>query len=328
MGLFNVRPGLSRVRLFGGCSLLCLTLGMAHPTQASERRNPKSEDSFYERFHVSLEGGWLTNVSPDNFAFSGDLAASGSLAPGRNGTSVGVEVGGPFNPLYDWRARWRSNILGTSTTTGTSITTSGGDTFLNNASANQTLRFHTFDGEIGYRPPQTPLRLFLGARMLKSSNTIGASYEQDKFGGGVSTGQGTHEADTLGIGPRAGLELTVPLFQPRAFASLNGSVAAIFAKREHTFTGRQFVDFTGPVTTVVGQNLSRYVTIINTEATATLGYRLTTNASFELGYRVQHFTNMVPVINQVNVGNILGVTSGNGSVLVHGPVGKLTIAWP
>jgi len=51
VGLFNVRPGLSRVRLFGGCSLLCLTLGMAHPTQASERRNPKSEDSFYERFH-------------------------------------------------------------------------------------------------------------------------------------------------------------------------------------------------------------------------------------------------------------------------------------
>ena len=86
MGLFNVRPGLSRVRLFGGCSLLCLTLGMAHPTQASERRNPKSEDSFYERFHVSLEGGWLTNVSPDNFAFSGDLAASGSL-------NVAVRVG-------------------------------------------------------------------------------------------------------------------------------------------------------------------------------------------------------------------------------------------
>ena len=329
VSLFNVRPGLWRARLLGGCSLLCLTLGMAHPTQALERRNPKSEASFYERFHVSLEGGWLTNASSDNFSFSGDVAAAGSLAPGRNGISAGGEVGGSFNPLYDWRARWRSNLLSTSTTRGTSITTSGSDTFLNNASANQRLQFHTFDGEIGYRPPQTPLRLFLGARMLKSNTTIGARYEQDKFGGGSDIGQGTHDAETFGIGPRAGLELTVPLSQPGAFASLNGSVAAIFAKRDHTFSGSRFVDFTFPSTTVlIAQDLSRNVTIINTEATASLGYRLTNNASFELGYRVQHFTNMVPVISQVNVGNISGVVSGNGSVLMHGPVGKLTIAWP
>jgi len=105
VSLFNVRPGLWRARLLGGCSLLCLTLGMAHPTQALERRNPKPEASFYERFHVSLEGGWLTNASPDNFSFSGDVAAAGSLAPGRNGISAGGEVGGLFNPLYDWRAR-------------------------------------------------------------------------------------------------------------------------------------------------------------------------------------------------------------------------------
>ena len=44
--------------------------------------------------------------------------------------------------------------------------------------------------------------------------------------------------------------------------------------------------------------------------------------------RVQHFTNMVPEITQVNVGNVSGLVSGDGNVLVHGPLAKLTIEWP
>jgi hypothetical protein len=324
VGLVNVRSELSRARLLGGCSLVCLTVGLAHPTLAQERRNAKPEDSFYERFHVSLEGGWLINESPDNFAFSGNLAAGGSLAPGRNGSSLGVEIGGPFNPLYDWRARWRSNIL--STATGQGSTVVNGDT--ESAQANNALRFYTFDGEIGYRPPGTPLRLFAGARALKARNTINYGYsQQDKFGT-TTTGSGTHDADLFGIGPRAGLELTVPFPERRAFAALNGSVAAIFAKRDHTFSGTESIDGFTPSTTMVVQDYSRHLTIFNAEATATLGYRLTNNASVEVGYRVQYFSNMLPQISQVNVGNVSGVVSGDSSVLVHGPLAKLTIAWP
>jgi hypothetical protein len=335
VSLFNVRSVWSRGRLLGGCSLLCLTFGMAHPTVALERRNANSEDSFYERFHVSLEGGWLVNKSGDNFAFSGDLAAGGSLTPGRDGRSLGVEVGGAFNPLYDWRASWRSNTFRTATGSGSS--TDG--PVSNSATASNTLRFQTFDGEIGYRPPGTPLRLFAGARVLKSTNTVSYDYEQqqpDKFGTSSTTGHGTHDAELFGVGPRAGLELTVPFPEPRVFASLNGSVAAIFAKRDHTFAGTE--SFSGfffppivtipPSTTTVVQDFSRHLTIFNAEATATLGYRLSNNARVELGYRVQYFSNMLPEIRQVNVGNVSGVVSGNTDVLVHGPLAKLTIALP
>jgi hypothetical protein len=208
------------------------------------------------------------------------------------------------------------------------------------AQANNALRFYTFDGEFGYRPAGTPLRLFAGARVLKARNTINYGYQEqhppDKFGTSTTTGSGTHEADVFGIGPRAGLELTVPFPEPRAFVALNGSVAAIFAKRDHSFSGTEntngFVFVPGPVpvstTTTVAQDYGRHLTIFNAEATAMFGYRLTNNASFEVGYRVQYFSNMLPQIGQVDVGNVSGVVSGDSSVLVHGPLAKLTIAWP
>ena len=84
---------------------------------------------------------------------------------------------------------------------------------------------------------------------------------------------------------------------------------------------------TGTTTTPTVQDFSRHVTIWNMEAAATLGYRLTNNASVELGYRVDYFNNMLPVITQVSASNITGGVLGGGSVLVHGPVAKLTIGW-
>jgi hypothetical protein len=328
LGLIAVRSELSRARLLGGCSLLCFTLGATHPTFAQERRNTQPADSFYERFHISLEGGLLVNESANNFAFSGSLAPGGSLSPGRNGSSFGVEVGGAFNPLYDWRARWRSNTMRTATGEGSS---GGGTDF---AQANNALRFYTFDGEFGYRPAGTPLRLFAGARVLKARESINYGYQdnqQDKFGTTTTTGNGTHEVDVFGIGPRAGMELTVPFPERRAYASLNGSVAAIFANRDHTFNGAETVVGTAPPSatiTPVAQDYSRHLTIFNAEATAMFGYRLTNNASFEVGYRMQYFSNMLPQIGQVNIGNVSGAVTGDSSVLVHGPLAKLTIAWP
>jgi hypothetical protein len=70
------------------------------------------------------------------------------------------------------------------------------------------------------------------------------------------------------------------------------------------------------------------MTILNSEATAMLGYELSANANLELGYRVQYFSHLAPVITQVNVGNVSGGVTGDSAVLVHGPVAKLTIAWP
>src|SRR5262249_55533403 len=152
----------------------------------------------------------------------------------------------------------------------------------------------TFDGEIGYRPPGTALRLFAGLRALKSTNTVSYNYESDKFGGpeaGSTVGSGTHDAKLFGIGPRAGLELTVPFPQPRAFVTLNGSVSAIFAKQDHTFYGTETFSpalIGSPSTTVTAMDFSRHLTIYNAEASAMLGYRLTDNATFELGYRAQY----------------------------------------
>jgi hypothetical protein len=307
-----------RTRILGSTSLVCLLL-LNDPSQGADAPVLKAPPiSFYERFHISLEGGFLWNRSPANLSFGPVLDAMDPLQPGRNGGMAGVSLGRTMGPTRDWRIGWQASFLGTR-----SSSTVVDNPLATQVAASNRFWFQTFDAEMGFRTaPDSAVRWFLGARVLNANNRSEYSdVDVDKIGNFA------HRSHLWGVGPRGGVEATLPLQNSPAFLTVSGSASAIFSQRNHAFDFA--FDNTGIFmgTAATGtSNFNRTLMVYNAEGAVALGYRISGRSLVQIGYRAQHWWNIVPNISGATTS--AGATVGSGNAFVHGPFGRLTIAVP
>jgi hypothetical protein len=311
----------TRQYLLGSASLICLALLLAEPAQAQD---PAGRPAFLDRFHFSIEGSLLFNRSDTNLSFDPTTTALNTLPasrPGKDGGSLGISFGAAFNPSWDWRLGWQGTWLQTN-----EQRTAPPIGFLSTpvpTQSSNSLWYQTFDAEFGYRMPTAvgALRLFVGPRVLNATSKMNYGYDDapDKLG------SFDNDVSLWGVGPRGGFEATVPLAASPAFLSLSGSASAIFARVEHSYAFNSDPnDGLGPF--VGGANFDGSRTIYNLEGSAALGYRFNNMTALQVGYRMQHWSNLATSVRLLNDQGALAV--GSSDVLVHGPFARFTVSLP
>jgi major outer membrane protein len=306
-----------RTRLLGATSFLCLALALSDAVQAQPYGSERP--GYYDRFFVSFEGGYLFNGSKDNLDFNQTSFLSGlpPLQPGRNGGMFGVSFGRPINPAWDWMLGWRYNALGTDRA-------STSENF-----ASDKFWYQHFDLEFGYRPPTmgpVDVRLFAGLRVLNAQNRIRYGYDTDKLGFD-KLGNFDHKIDLWGVGPRGGIQATVPLGLSPAFLSLSGAGSAIFSRVNHQYNFSFLMENPGPPTTGAGfSTTTSSRTVYNLEASVAIGFRVSPTTTFQIGYQAQQWWNLATKMGAAN--DVGGFEPSRSNVLSHGLVAKITFALP
>jgi hypothetical protein len=309
-----------RRHLLGSTSLLCLALLLSEPARAQDLN---ARPAFLDRFHFSIEGSLLFNRSDTNLTFDPNTFFPNltSSEPGRGGGHAGVAFGGMLGPNWDWRVGWNGTWLNSQENRGEHTVIIPANSTFPVQSSNQ-LWFQTFDAEFGYKMPAGPasLRVFVGPRVLNAKSNIAYGFDDspDKLG------SFDHDVSLWGIGPRGGFDATVPLASSPAFLSVTGSASAIFSRVEHSYNFNSDLPFQNPI--VGSQNFDRSRTIYNLEASGSLGYRFTNMATFQIGYRIQHWSDLATTVHVLD--NAGSVTVGSSDVLVHGPFARFTMFLP
>ncbi len=309
-----------RRHLLGSASLLCLALLLSEPAGAQDLN---ARPAFLDRFYFSVEGSLLFNRSDANLSFAPGTIFDTipSAEPGRGGGHAGVAIGGGLFPNWDWRLAWNGTWLGSQDIRADQSVVIPATSTFPVRSSNQ-LWFQTFDAEVGYKMLAGPatLRLFVGPRVLNAKSDISYGYDDP----GNKLGNFDHDVSLWGIGPRGGFEATVPLANSPAFLSVTGSASAIFSRVEHSFNFSSDLALQPVVTG--SQNFDGSRTIYNLEASGSLGYRFTNMAAFQIGYRVQHWSDLATSVHVLD--NVGGLTVGSTDVLVHGPFARFTMSLP
>ena len=332
-----------RARLLGASSYACLMLLLSRPLPAIAADLkvpvPVKAPTFQDRWFLSVEGGYLFNHNSSNLTFDqgDDLVNQLSpLGPGRNGGTVGVRVGRTFGPSWDVALGYNAALFRTARSiVATSLPNTNGGSFNNlNASASSKFWYQTGDLEIGYRPVAWnaySIRTFVGARVISAHNRISYDYNNvsDAFIGGTFTKLGSfdHDIDLLGIGPRAGIEASVPL-QMAAPLTLDvaGAAAVMFSRSTHDYNFSFSQDFFFGTNSGAGSTSTKTAhTVTNLEARAGLSYRVN-SSKLTVGYQVQQWYNLIPTINSADsFGNF---QENRANLLVHGPFAKITVELP
>lgn len=267
---------------------------------------------------VSLYGGYLFSDTDSNLSFAdGDSYFSDlrDLDPGGNGGLVGVAIGGPINPAWDWRASFNAQFLGDDETSLSQ----------DNQVAEDRFNFQYFDLELGYRPgviPESNLRLFAGFRALRAANDIHYGYEDESDG---KLGRFDHDIDMVGIGPRIGADASIPLGNSGASISARGAASAIFTRVDHSFS---FYEDALPFPDEGRLDLDDNRTVYNLEASLAVDYAVSDRMSLSVGYQAQQWWDLATTVS--NAGSDTGSSDfpgkiGSGDVLTHGPFARMTI---
>ena len=314
-----------RKRLLSASSYLCLALFLtdAGPVKAADQLIGKpafeGKATFRERAFFSLEGGYWFNDSASNLSFEPEdgLLVLPPLKPGHDGGTFAFAFGTTFGPQWDWAAAYRVNALGTS-----SVSNSG-DT------ASNRFWYQHLDVELGYRPPQwqsMAVRVFVGARALNARNTIHYGYNEIQSGD-LKLGNFAHDVDLWGIGPRAGLQASVPLSQSPFSLDVASSASAIFSRVSHRSVFDYIQEDSLGDDSGSGNTTARSSRMVyNLEGSAALGYRPSNAMLLQVGYQAQKWWNLTNQVRDADkVGNF---TPGRGDVLVHGPFAKITVELP
>jgi Legionella pneumophila major outer membrane protein precursor len=338
-----------RRRLLSASSYFCLALVLTESTlveAADVGLRPAfvgKAAPYQDRGFISVEGGYWFNGSESSLAFDrGDELVSllGPTRPGRNGWTAAIAFGRTFGPQWDWAVAYRYTTLKTNSVAGSSFTEFGPPfvgTETVNASASNRLWYQHLDLELGYRPPEwqsAGLRLFVGPRILNARQRMQYDYsglstvDFDGFAAFSKLGTFDHDVNLWGVGPRAGLQASVPLAQTPWSINASGSASMIFSRvnHQHTFNFAQELFFS-PDAIGSGTISSRtWRTVYNLEGSVALGYQLGNAAQLQVGYQVQQWWSLATRITTADSQGRLQV--GPSDVLTHGPFGKITVALP
>ena len=340
-----------RARLLSASSYFCLALVLTESTlvEAADvglrpafvaKAAPYQDRSFF-----SVEGGYWFNGSESNLAFDrGDdlVSVLGPTRPGRNGWTAAIAFGRTFSPQWDWAVAYRYTTLKTNSVAGSSVQEFGPPfpgTDSVSASASNRLWYQHLDLEFGYRPPEwqsAGVRLFVGPRVLNARQRMQYDYSGlstgiiDGFGAFSSSKLGTfdHDVNLWGVGPRAGLQASVPLAQTPWSFNASGSASMIFSRVERNFTFNFFEQgVIGPDITGAGATNSRtWRTVYNLEGSVALGYQLGNMAQLQVGYQAQQWWSLATRITTADSqGNL---QASQSDVLTHGPFAKITVSLP
>jgi len=295
--------------------------------------------AYQDRGFISVEGGYWFNSSESSLAFDrGDdlVRVLGPTRPGRNGWTAAIAFGRTFGPQWDWAVAYRYTSLKTNSVAGSSFQAFGppfGGSGSVSASASNRLWYQHLDLELGYRPPEwhsAAVRLFVGPRILNAHHRMQYDYSglttDTPEGDFAKLGNFDHDVNLWGVGPRAGLQASVPLAQTPWSFNASASASMIFSRvqRDFTFNFLQEnfpFDISGAGTT----NSHTWRTVYNLEGSVALGYQVGP-AQLQVGYQVQQWWSLATRINVADSQGRLQV--GQSDVLTHGPFGKITVALP
>jgi hypothetical protein len=301
-----------RRRLLTSCSLAALAVSLSLVLGDDAQAADISAERF-EAAHagaittISVEGGILYNQSDSNLGFDPDdkLGDMDDLDPGGDGWHTRVDLTRTIDPMWDMSAGL--GVLGFNLSEDSSL----------GVNAEQDLSVGLADVVVGYKAETesaVDLRLFAGFRGLYASNE--AYWEE--FG---DEKDGTFEDTTWSIGPRAGVDLALPVDLSTGAKFVGSlSAAALFGTRQSDF---DFVNNATPSENF-STNGSEFTTIWNFEAMAGLNTPLGNNAHLTTGYRVQSFHNLVADRSDVNDDGSY-VDDGDGDLIVHGPFVTLSV---
>jgi hypothetical protein len=302
-----------RRKLLASCSYAALAVSLSLALGGSADAADMTAERFEGAFAgaattISVEGGIFYNQSDSNLGFDPDdkLGDMDDLDPGGDGWHTRVDLSRTIDPMWDMSAGL--GVLGLNLSE---------DSFFG-VSAEQDLSVGLADVVVGYNAETesaVDLRLFGGFRGLYASNE--AFWEE--FGDETD---GTFEDTTWSIGPRAGVDLAVPV-DPSTGVKFVGSLsaAALFGTRQSDF---DYVDNVTPANSFSTSG-SEMTTIWNFEAMAGLNMPLGNNAHLTTGYRVQSFHNLVADRSDVNDDGSY-VDDGDSDLIVHGPFMTLNVA--
>jgi hypothetical protein len=203
-----------------------------------------------------------------------------------------------------------------------------------NATASNRLWYQHLDLELGYRPPEwwsAGLRLFIGPRILNARQRMHYDYFStaafDEFGTFTKLGTFDHDVNLWGVGPRAGLQASVPLAQTPWSFNASASASMIFSRVQRDFAFN-FLEENFPVDTA-GAGATTYRTwrtVYNLEGSVALGYQFGKLAQLQVGYQVQQWWSLATRITLADSHG--GHQVGQSDVLTHGPFAKITVALP
>ena len=329
-----------RTRLLSASSYLCLALFLtdAGPVNAADQLMAKpafeGKATFRERAFFSLEGGYWFNNSASNLTFDPDdflVRHLSPLKPGRDGGTFAFAFGYAFAPQWDWAVAYRVASLRTDSVSSSTVDDFGVGADIVNASASNRFWYQHFDLEIGYRPPQwqaANVRVFVGPRVLNARNKIHYEYDGVSSIIGVGSfdklGNFANDVDLWGIGPRAGLQASVPLAQSPLSLDVLGSASAIFSRVDHrsVFSFDKDAGDSGSGNSTVRSSR----TVYNLEGSAALGYKPNNAVLVQVGYQAQKWWNLATSITSADAEGRF--QRGESDVLVHGPFAKITVELP
>jgi hypothetical protein len=341
-----------RRRLLSASSYLCLALVLADsaPVEAADAGvRPAFVGKalpYQDRGFISVEGGYWFNRSERSLTFdpSDDLVnVLPPVKPGRNGWTAAIAFGRTFGPQWDWAVAYRYTSLNTKSVAGSRFEVLdppfGSQSV--NASASNRLRYQHLDLELGYRPPEwqsAGVRLFVGPRVLNARQRMQYDYsgfeevfipfpEPGEFVTFSKLGNFDHDVNLWGVGPRAGLQASVPLGQTPWSFNASGSASMIFSRVNRDFTFNFLIENFPFDDSVAGTTSSRtWRTVYNLEGSVALGYQLGNMAQLQVGYQVQQWWSLATRITLADSEGRLQVSQSD--VLTHGPFAKITVTLP
>jgi hypothetical protein len=280
---------------------------------AADIVTPVAQDHWW----FSIEGQYLMYDGDDpDYDISGkDLD---DLGP-RDGWGVGGEIGfRPADSLWSFLGRVR---YGESNKEHDSVRYSNYP-FYGEAEADHREEHIIADLEIGRdvglgaMGDGSNLRLFAGVRFahLKGKGSVSSSF--DFFFGPSGSSDIDVDRKFTGIGPRIGFDAVMPLSDQFSF-DLGAAGALLFGKQKFEASGSYDSNFGAGGD--IDEKRSKNVVVPNLEADAALSWRMTDEAKFSLGYRVDSYFDVF------DNGGVFD-SRDEGDRIIHGPFIKLTIS--
>lgn len=276
---------------------------------------------------LSFEGGVLFNASPSSTHFDEDdekLGDLGSLGSGDPGWQGRFELGQRLNDQWDYKV----GIAALSIPQGTSHDAISTDDAVGDARASQTTSLQLIDAEIGYRPQDIGIlqtRLLAGVRGLHSSTRTNWDYQSQ--GSEVFDKLGEFDDEVYAIGPRVGIDLTVPMAETGISLVGSASGSVLFGSIASSYRYEGFGSVLGPSDDYISSKTIDNQAIWNVEGMAGLSFDLGETADLTLGYRAAQFDGLMVDRSDIDKTGDFSA-DGNSSLLVHGPFARLTVAIP
>lgn len=268
------------------------------------------ERRVYPRSFISVEAGSVFDASQPNLSFSPNdawLADLSPLRPGRRGGYFRYQFGQQIDNGGDIRTSLSHFDLSNDTTQG------------EQANAKQNTRLNVVDAEIGYNLADGGVlhsRLFGGGRILTSLTQSEWSID-DKVGT-----HGHFDDRVFAIGPRVGLDLTLPLKDSEIASAMGQTTTLVGSASGSLLFGH--IDTQSTLNSSLSDHIDR-TRIWNVEGMAGAAFEINKTSKLTIGYRAAKFGGMSEHSDVDKSGDF---ENGKSDLLVHGPFARMTVDIP